>query len=184
MAPGGTPPAEKKSELQQRLKALQAEFARVQSELASVGAGEELPGQYLVVEIEGFSGALSSASVAEIVRLVATRPLPKSPRHVLGTFNYRGEPVLALDLAAFLGRQGEPPLDSHVLVLRGSPPRAVVVDRVRTLVEAPLVARAPDGGTQDARYFTTNLVAGLVQVDSQLLPLLNVEPLLEGVEPG
>jgi chemotaxis signal transduction protein len=178
MAPGGSTP-DRKHELQQRLKALQEEFARLQTEMASVGAGESLPGLYLVVEVQGFAAALSSASVAEIVRLVETQPLPQAPQYVLGTFLYRGEPVLAVDLARYLGRDGEPALDAHVLVMRGSPPKALVVDRVRSLVEAPLVARA-DESERASSYFTSRLVAGLVKVEQELVPLLNIEPLLEG----
>jgi purine-binding chemotaxis protein CheW len=170
----------KRYALRHRLEELEAELLRVQGELTRLGPGESLPGLYLVVEMAGFSAALPTALVAEIVRLVECAPIPQAPAHVLGTFIYRGEPVVAVDLSRYLGKKEEPLVDSHMVVIRGVRPLALVCERVRTLVEAPVVAEVPKDQTNRA-WLNSPLVAGLCRSGDELLPLLRLDPLLEGV---
>jgi purine-binding chemotaxis protein CheW len=98
---------------------------------------------------------------------------------VLGTFVYRGEPALAVDLKRYLGlSEGEPDLDAHMVVLASARPMALVVDRVRALVEAPRVAEAP---AEASSWLSSPLVAALCHAEGNLVAVLRVEPLLEGV---
>lgn len=170
---------EKRRQLRQRLAKLETELTGLHTELAQLGTGSPLPGLYLLVESAGFTAALPSSLVLEIVRLVETTPLPKAPPHVLGSFVYRGDPVVAVDLARCLG-QAERPLDvdAHMVVLATSRPVALVVDRVKALVEAPAVAEAP----KDApTWLSTPLVAALCRAEDELIPVLRTELLLEGL---
>ena len=169
----------RRGELRDRLVRLQAELAAAQAQLAQLGPGEPLPGLYLVMDVGDQVVALPSAMVLEVVRLVKTTPLPEAPAHVLGTFVYRGEPALALDLGRFLGHpQPEPDVDAHMVVLSTAQPVALVVDRVRALVEAPQVAEAPAGAP---RWLTSSMVAALCRAEGGLVAVLSVEPLLDGV---
>jgi purine-binding chemotaxis protein CheW len=169
----------RREHLHRRLRELEGELTRVQGELVGLGPGEQLPGVYLVLEAGGLTAALPAARVAEIVRLVECTPLPEAPVHVLGTFSYRGDPVVALDLGAYLRGAQQPSLEAHMLVLSGSRPVALVVDRVRTLVETLVVAEAD--ALQPNGWLRSGLVAGLCRVGDELVPLLDIEPLLEGV---
>jgi purine-binding chemotaxis protein CheW len=169
----------RRGELHARLEQLQAELAGLHSQLAKLGPGEALPGLFVLVDVGDQVAALPSSLVLEVVRLVQTTHLPESPAHVLGTFVYRGEPALAVDLKRYLGMtQAEPDLDAHMVVLATARPMAIVVDRVRALVEAPKVAEAPAGA---ARWLTSPLVAALCHAEGSLVAVLRVEPLLEGV---
>ncbi len=169
----------KRAELRRRLMQLESEMEEAQREFAALGPGDALPGLYLILEISGHPAAVAAASVIQIVRLVECSPLPRAPAHVLGTFLYRGEPVLALDPARFLGSAEELRLDAQLVMLSGERPVALAVDRVRELVEAPLVAAASDRDGRPERWFTSELVSGLCRVGHELVPLLRVERLLE-----
>ena len=149
------------------------------SKLAKLGPGEALPGLFVLVDIGAQVAALPSSMVLEVVRLVKTTPLPESPAHVLGSFVYRGEPALALDLKRYLGlTETEPDVDAHMVVLSTSPTVALVVDRVRALVDAPKVAEAPEGAP---RWFNSPLVAALCHAEGELVAVLRVETLIDGV---
>lgn len=170
----------KRAELRRRLMQLESEMEEAQREYAALGPGEALPGLYLVLEIGGHPAAIPAACVIQIVRLVECSPLPRAPAHVLGTFLYRGEPVLAVDPARFLGSAEELRLDAQLVLISGERPLALAVDRVRELVEAPVVAAAADRDGRPERWFTSALVGGLCRVGDELVPLLRVERLLEG----
>ena len=60
-----------------RLRTLEGELQRAQSELLAIG-GAILPGLHLVVEAGGARGLLPTSRVSEVVRLVATAPLSVS----------------------------------------------------------------------------------------------------------
>jgi purine-binding chemotaxis protein CheW len=173
-------PDRKRAELRKRLMELESELEQAQREFVALGPGEALPGLFLVVEISGHAAAIPASCVVEIVRLVECSPLPQAPAHVLGTFLYRGEPVLAVDPARYLGSLEEPRLDAHLVVLNAGRPVALVVDRVRMLVEAPTVAAPGERDGRPEGWFSSPLVAGLCRIGSELVPLLRPEPLLEG----
>jgi purine-binding chemotaxis protein CheW len=174
-------------DLPQTRAALVAELRRLedalrdaQGALAALG-GTEIPGLHLLVEAGGRRGLLPAARVSEILRLVAFAPLAGAPPDVLGTFVCRGVPVIALDLAARLGVAREPSLDAQIVVLGGAPSAGLVVDRVVRLVDGPRLldgdaeAATPDG------WRGSPLVAGLCVEDGEVLPLVDVAPLLAGL---
>ena len=168
----------KREQLRQRLAQLEAELSRVHGELSRIGPGTPLPGLYLLVEAGGLHAALPCSQVLEIVRLVETTPMPQAPPFVLGTFLYRGEPLVALDLARYLGEsEGAPDVEAHMVVLASARPVALVVSRVRSLVEAPRMAQAPESGSG---WLGSALVAAFCQAEGELIPVLNLEPLIAG----
>jgi len=100
---------------------------------------------------------------------------------VLGTFLYRGEPAVAVDLAAFLGHGRPARVDAHVVVLSTTRRLALVVDRVRALIEAPELADPDRRDDRPEAWYSSQLVRGVCRNGDELLPLLNVEVLLSGV---
>jgi purine-binding chemotaxis protein CheW len=169
---------ERRRELLQRLRELEGELVDAQAALAALGPDEKLPGLYLVVESAGQSAALPASMVSEIVRLVELTPLPDAPAQILGSFVYRGEPTVAVDLGTLLGARGAPSLDSHVVVLATAQRVGLVVDRVRTLVEAPAIADASEDDGTLGRW-GSRLISGLCRTEEGLLPLLKLDALLE-----
>ena len=62
--------------------------------------------------------ALDASRIAEVLPLVAIRPIPQAPAGVAGVFDYRGEPVPAIDISLLvLGRPAEHQLSTRMLVV-------------------------------------------------------------------
>jgi purine-binding chemotaxis protein CheW len=163
-----------------RLRTLEGELQRAQSELLAIG-GAILPGLHLVVEAGGARGLLPTSRVSEVVRLVATAPLAGAPPHVLGTFVCRGTPVLAVDLAAVLGFTREPPLDAQIVILAGTPSVGLVVDRIERLVDGPRVFAGDAAGRTHEAWRGAGLVAGLCVDGGDVLPVVDASPVLAGL---
>ncbi len=165
-----------RAELAARLVQLEDELQQVQGRLFAMGAGA-LPGIHLVIEAAGFRALLSSARVAEVVRMVAMTPLAGAPAEVRGTFICRGAPVVAVDLRRLLGAPEDPDLDSQIVILGGTPAVGLVVDRVLRLLEDPklyegdLAASMPEGWRQ------SRLAAGLCLDGEEVLPVLDPSPI-------
>jgi purine-binding chemotaxis protein CheW len=177
--PGG--PGAARASLVDRLRHLEDEIQRTQSELAAAG-GEALPGLHLVLQVGDRRALLAVTRVREIVRLVAMQPAPGAPPEVRGTFVCRGLPVVAVDLAALAtGRPHEPALDAQVVVLAGAPSVGLVVDRIAGLVDGPRLfdgdreAATPDG------WRGSRLVVGLCLHEGAVLPLLDPTPVASSV---
>jgi chemotaxis-related protein WspB len=54
---------------------------------------------FLLFQLGDDRYALEARHVVEVVPLLALKDLPQAPRGVAGLFNYRGHPVLAVDLS-------------------------------------------------------------------------------------
>jgi purine-binding chemotaxis protein CheW len=162
-------------DLRKRLAALDAERDRLQGELVALGPGEPLPGMHLAVEMAGRRALLPASRVIEVVPLVPFTALPRPAPHALGAFVYRGQPVVALDLASLAGVRREAALDAHLVVLAAPRPFALLVDRARPLTAPPLVARGDaDAG---ALWRGSALVAALCRCGEEVVPLLSTAAL-------
>ena len=168
----------RRAALVERLCLLEEELARAQVALAAVG-GEALPGLHLVVEAAGRRALLPASRVREIVRLVATEPVPGAPPALLGTFVCRGVPVVAVDLAGLLGVHRVPGLDAQIAVLTGTPAVGLVLDRIQGLHERPVLHAA--GREALAGWEGSRLVVGLCTVGGEVLPLLDPGPVIASV---
>jgi purine-binding chemotaxis protein CheW len=159
------------------LRRLEEALQATQGRIFALG-GETLPGLQLVIETSGRRGLLPAARVLEVVRMVQTHPLPGAAPHVLGTFVCRGAPVVTVDLSVLLGARTDPGLDSQIVILAGTTLVGLVVDRVVRLVEDPrLYEGAVASGTPDG-WRGSPLVAGLCVDAGEVLPVLDVAPLL------
>jgi chemotaxis signal transduction protein len=158
-APGG-------ADVVAELRRLEAELARAHAAMASCPRGTRLPGAYLLLEVGGARALTPAAQVEEVVRVVATTPLPGAPDEVLGTFVHRGRTTVAIDLAAALGVGHVRGIDAHLVVLGTSRPVAILADRVAGIVEGPEVEGPADGG-EEGRLF-----AALCRDREEVLPLL------------
>ncbi|MGA2080324.1 MAG: chemotaxis protein CheW [Holophaga sp.] len=135
-------------------------------------------------------------SVREIIRSCEITPVPLAPPHVRGLINLRGQIVTILDLAVRLDIQDRPDArESHVVVLAGGesalPARerstdqgggedmaGFLVDGIGDVVEADV------GQTKPAPANVTEaegrLLCGVIQADSGLLALLDLQGVLHG----
>ncbi len=122
-----------RKELAERLKRLEAEIAQVHSELALLDANAILASTFVLFEVCGAKCAINASSVLEITRLVKTDPLVDCPSWVMGTFRFRGEPRVAVDLGAWMTGRAAPPFEAHILVMRNSG-LAFVVDAASQVI--------------------------------------------------
>ncbi|NOK02655.1 MULTISPECIES: chemotaxis protein CheW [Myxococcus] len=169
--------------VEERLSQLEEEQARLRQELASLAGELRLPGMYLAVDAAGTSALMDAETVQEVVRLVELEPLPGAPAHVAGTFVYRGSPAVVVDLAALLGVKREASLDAHLVVCGGGARTvAVLVDRVRDLVESPVLVDGTPDGTSPLPWDASGLMAGLCRTPEGVRPLLRTSAVLVGSE--
>jgi purine-binding chemotaxis protein CheW len=92
----------------------------------------------LVFRAGGESYGLSMESVREVERLSRVTPVPGAPAFFRGLVNLRGEILPVLDLAALLGRKGQPSAQRMIVAQAGSgdPVVALMVEELNGL--APL----------------------------------------------
>jgi purine-binding chemotaxis protein CheW len=172
------PTAAGRAVVAERVRQLEQELSQAQVELATMG-GELLPGMHLVVEAAGRRGLLAASRVLEVVRLVAMEPIPNAPPALLGTFVCRGVAVAAVDLAALLGAARVPAMDAQIIILAGAPPVGLVVDRIRSLRERPVLHGAPS--EEIPGWQASRLVVGFCTVGGEVLPLLDPGPVAAAV---
>lgn len=130
-----------------------------------------MPLEVLVFEVDGVALGVAASQVQEVLRAAALFDLPERPEVVEGGLNLRGAIVPVVSGRAALGRPARPldPSD-HLIVLRGSQPIALRVDRAVELAEAPAVEgpRAADG----------KLVSGVVNAAHGPIAVLDAAQLL------
>ena len=62
--------------------------------------------------------ALEASRVVEVVPLLALKQLPQAPKGVAGVFNYRGQPVPAVDLSALtLGQPASERFSTRIIIV-------------------------------------------------------------------
>jgi len=98
------------------------------------------PQAFGLVRVAAMDVAIPAELVEEIIRgPVELTPFPRAPRHVLGAFAFRGDPVPVVDLEAILRPQGAAPArpDALVVIIRHSFGRfAVLADAALGVVRA------------------------------------------------
>ncbi|GHG73791.1 chemotaxis protein CheW [Comamonas sp. JC664] len=168
--------------VEERLRELETEKTRLRQELTSLAGELRLPGMYLTVDAAGTSALMDTESVQEVVRLVELEPLPGAPAHIAGTFVYRGSPAVVVDLSVLLGVKREASLDAHLVVCGGARTVAVLVDRVRDLVEAPVLVDGTPDGSAPLPWDASGLMAGLCRTPEGVRPLLRTSAVLVSPE--
>jgi len=158
------------------IRRLEGELRDVQRRLLAAG-GQVIPGIHLVIETAGRKALLSAAQVMEVVRMLATQPVPGAPAHVRGTFVCRGTPVVAVDLGRLLGSTAEPGIDAQIVILAGAPAVGLVVERVLRLVEDPRLYEGAISADTPAGFGDSRLTVGLCLDGEEILPVLDASPI-------
>ena len=169
-----------RADLVAELRRLEGELREVQRRLLAAG-GQVVPGIHLVIETAGRQALLSALHVLEVVRMVATTPVPGAPAHVRGTFICRGRPVVAVDLGRLLGAAAEPGIDAQIVVLAGVPAVGLVVERVLRLVEDPRLYEGAISADTPAGFRDSRLTVGLCLDGEEVLPVLDASPIQAGL---
>ena len=73
---------------------------------------------FLLFQLGNDRYVLEASRVVEVVPLLALKQLPQAPRGVAGIFNYRGQPVPAVDLCALtLGQPARERLSTRIIIV-------------------------------------------------------------------
>lgn len=133
-----------------------------------------MPGLVLLeFVLEGARYALPLDQVMEVALRPSWRPLPGSPRGVLGVVNYRGKALPVVDpQRCWTGTESRFSRDAHLLIVRTARRElALLVDRAEGLREVPAEKIQPPNVA--ARH-----VAGLCVVDGELRVIQDLDLLL------
>jgi purine-binding chemotaxis protein CheW len=154
-----------------------------------VAAPEELPQEFLAFELQGECYAVPIGQVREIVKVPPLTELPRSPAHLLGVMNLRGDvmPVYGLkkrlnlvDVPAV--RAGPdavpPPRSARIVVVHGGSEggAGIWVDAIRDVVRLrPSTLEPPPAGVASGER---PAVVGLGRRGPELFILLDLEQAL------
>jgi len=73
---------------------------------------------FLLFQLGSDRYALEARRVVEVVPLLSLQRLPQAPSGVVGVFNYRGQPVPAVDLSQLtLGKRAEECLSTRIIIV-------------------------------------------------------------------
>jgi len=132
--------------------------------------------ELLVFALDAHRFALPADAVVQVVRVVASAPLPGAPEMVEGVINARGSIVPVLDVRARLGLPAaEVDPDQHLILARAGP-RVVAlrVDRAMALLTIPAGAIEPIERVAPG----TRLVAGVARLPDGVLVIHDLERFL------
>src|SRR6266850_7265452 len=74
---------------------------------------------FLLFQLGNDRYALEASRVVEVVPLLALKQLPQAPKGVAGIFNYRGQPVPAVDLCTLaLGQPARERLSTRIIIVK------------------------------------------------------------------
>src|SRR5712691_98717 len=74
---------------------------------------------FLLFQLGNDRYALEASRVVEVVPLLALKVFPQAPKGVAGIFNYRGQPVPAVDLCALtLGEPAKERLSTRIIIVK------------------------------------------------------------------
>ena len=140
------------------------------------------PHQVLTFDVGGETYGIDIMRIQEIRGWSAATRIPKTPEHVLGVLNLRGEVIPVVDLRMRFGRQSVEYTATNVIIVLMLIYSGVqrmfgfVVDAVSEVldVDAAQVREAPDFGSAGA----TRYIAGLLPASQRLVILLNVDSLI------
>ena len=152
------------------------------SEAPQGASGTPLNEQYLTFIMAGEEYGVDILSVQEIRGWESVTPIPNAPSHVKGVINLRGTIVPIIDLRLRFGLENVNYGPMTVVIVmkvelaRGKRIMGIVVDAVSDVYSLSTqdVRMAPDLG----EHVNTSYIKGLVNVDSKMVILLDINELL------
>lgn len=142
----------------------------------------DLSEQFLTFIMAGEEYGVDILTVQEIRGWESVTPIPNSPQHVKGVINLRGTIVPIIDLRLRFGLENVSYGPMTVVIVmkvvgvRGKRVMGIVVDAVSDVYSLSMqdMRGAPDLGD----HVNTSYIRGLVNVDSKMVILLDINELL------
>ncbi len=152
------------------------------TEFEQNAASNHLSDQFLTFIMAGEEYGVDILTVQEIRGWESVTPIPNAPQHVKGVINLRGTivPIIDLRLRFGLADVSYGPMTVVIVMkvesARGKRIMGIVVDAVSDVYSLSMqeVRGAPDLGD----HVNTSYIKGLVNVDSKMVILLDINELL------
>jgi purine-binding chemotaxis protein CheW len=136
---------------------------------------------FLIVRLAGERVAIRAAQVESVVEIGEVIPVPGAAAHVAGLAALRSRVVTVIDCAVSLRAGAPAPVRAAAVVTLDGHAYALLVDGVEDVVEASGEPR-PLPGAVGGEW--GRIARAAVEVQGDLLLLVDVAPLVAGVEPG
>lgn len=132
---------------------------------------------YIGKQIVGFD----IAGVRDVIEYKKVADVPLSNKKILGILNLRGQIVTAIDVAACLGsRQKEKSQSRHSVVIdMNNELYSLVIDRVGDVMTLNRKDRESPPATLDPEW--KKYAAGIYSLENELLVILDIKKLLDGI---
>lgn len=130
----------------------------------------------LFFSLDGKKYALRLSCVKEVVRVVETSQIPRSPKFMIGLVNVRGNLVPVINTRERFGLSGDSfELENHFVIVQSRQREiALLVDNVE-----PATAVAESAITlSDKTVARDKLIEGMIKFDSDIIPICNVDDFL------
>ena len=141
-------------------------------------------GKYLTFALGHEEFGLEILKVREIIGYMAITAVPKTPAHVKGVINLRGQVIPVIDLRMKFGmNEAEVTEETCIIVVEITQgdrrfQTGIVVDRVKEVldIEGESIEEAPQFGSNDE----TNFILGMGKVNGAVKILLDIDKVLGG----
>ncbi len=128
--------------------------------------------------------AIPVEALIEIITSQKILPVPTTPSYVLGVINLRGNIVPIVDIRPALSLLQRSVPGQIAIVKRGSMMLGFIVDNVSTIISIPTSHIRPlpsEAGIQKAAKSRTRFLRGLVQRDTGVAALLDIERIIDEI---
>ena len=145
-------------------------------------------GKYLTFFLGDEGYGLEILRVREIIKYSEITHIPRTPEHVRGVINLRGQVISVVDLRARFGLEKVEP-DEQTCIIVAEIERdgqqistGVIVDRVSEVVniDSEFIQPAPQFGSS----VQTRFILGMGRINEQVRILLNAEEVLDVAQPS
>lgn len=153
---------------------------------ADHGASTAGPGggrrEYLTFTVERQTFGLPLGAVDDVLDERPLTPVPLAPAEVAGSINLRGRIITAIDVRRCLGMPPAAPTAAHMSIVTEHEGElfSLVVDAVGEVIAVSEDLHEDNPVTLDAHW--RGFSAGIYRLDSNLMVVLEVGPLLDGIE--
>lgn len=112
-------------------------------------------------------------------------PIPTTPSHVLGVINLRGNIVPIVDIRQLLSLPQQSVPGQIAIVKHGSIMLGIAVDNVSDVISIPSIYIQPipsEMGPRQAARSRTRFMQGIIQRDTGVAALLNIERIIDEIK--
>ncbi len=140
--------------------------------------------QICLFSISDDTFAIPVEALIEIITSQKIFPVPTTPSHVLGVINLRGNIVPIIDIRPALSLPQRSVPGQIAIVKRGSMMLGFIVDNVSTIISIPtshIRPLPPETGIQKTVKSRTRFLQGVVQRDTGVVALLDIERVIDEI---